>query len=268
MVCMYFRLSGCKLLLAFLVLTLTIQIAESYRPARANIFRTTILSATQYKGRTQKYASTASNVFIESPTMNSRVINASTMIAASMDTVWEILTDYNRLADRIPNLTKSYLVPAPPNTTRLFQEGAQNIIGFDFRASVTMDMTEDPDNNIWGNTQKKLRFKLVNSVMFSNFDGTWSLSLDEFGSSDRTILNYSVYVRPKGPVPVLALEWRIKEDVPINLAAVKLASERKEVQASSNLVKSRSTGIATKPCKCTFPVTSKKIDSKHNGMAL
>lgn len=80
----------------------------------------------------------------------------------------------------------------------LFQEGAQNIIGFDFRASVTMDMTEDPDNNIWGNTQKKLRFKLVNSVMFSNFDGIWSLSLDEFGSADRTILNYSVYVRPKG----------------------------------------------------------------------
>lgn len=31
--------------------------------------------------------------------------------------------------------------------------------------------------------------------------------------------------RPKGPVPVGALEWRIREDVPTNLRAVKLASE-------------------------------------------
>merc|ERR1711862_991723 len=30
--------------------------------------------------------------------------------------------------------------------------------------------------------------------------------------------------RPKGPVPVVALEWRIREDVPTNLRAVKKAA--------------------------------------------
>lgn len=35
-----------------------------------------------------------------------------------------------------------------------------------------------------------------------------------------------VNVKPKGPVPVGALEWRIKEDVPTNLRAVKVASEK------------------------------------------
>ena len=33
-------------------------------------------------------------------------------------------------------------------------------------------------------------------------------------------------VRPKGPVPVAALEWRIREDVPTNLRAVKAATLR------------------------------------------
>merc|ERR1712157_412693 len=33
-----------------------------------------------------------------------------------------------------------------------------------------------------------------------------------------------VDVRPKGPVPVAALEWRIREDIPNNLRAVKKAA--------------------------------------------
>ena len=41
-----------------------------------------------------------------------------------------------------------------------------------------------------------------------------------------TKLFYMVNVKPKGPVPVGALEWRIKEDVPTNLRAVKVASEK------------------------------------------
>jgi hypothetical protein len=45
-------------------------------------------------------------------------------------------------------------------------------------------------------------------------------------SSPSTKLFYMVNVKPKGPVPVGALEWRIKEDVPTNLRAVKVASEK------------------------------------------
>lgn len=35
-----------------------------------------------------------------------------------------------------------------------------------------------------------------------------------------------VHIRPKGPVPVLALEWQISNEVPNNLAALKKAAER------------------------------------------
>merc|ERR1712025_278834 len=39
-----------------------------------------------------------------------------------------------------------------------------------------------------------------------------------------SVVSYVVDVRPKGPVPVAALEWRIREDVPTNLRAVKAAT--------------------------------------------
>ena len=161
----------------------------------------------------------------------------------------------------MPNLVKSYVIPPDGTSTstasyqgpiistsaaprsnqsknvRIFQEGAQKIVGFDFRASLTMDMREEEENEGRALKEKKLMFKLAESSMFSSFDGTWSIRyhsrvkefdtvLNDYVFRHRTLLTYSVLVKPKGPVPVIALEWRIKEDVPINLMAMKAASEK------------------------------------------
>lgn len=171
-----------------------------------------------------------------------------------IEDVWSIITDYNRLAIHVPNLVKSYVLPDAggsyvssaensrgPNKgpkVRIFQEGAQKIVGFDFRASLTMDMTEGSENEGRAMAEKRtLNFKLVESGMFSSFDGNWSIRYHartrvwdivsrEFVFRYKTMLTYTVLVKPKGPVPVIALEWRIKEDVPINLMAMKSAAEK------------------------------------------
>ena len=122
-----------------------------------------------------------------------------------------------------------------------------------FGASVTMDMTEKtqqlPNHNFRSvnvynlqlpesslsmehtdvdiNEQKKILFKCVDSQFFSEFDGEWAVSWTtdpDDPSKLATKIQYIVDVRPKGPVPVQALEWRIREDVPTNLRAVKAAS--------------------------------------------
>ena len=49
------------------------------------------------------------------------------------------------------------------------------IIGFDFRASLTMDMREEVyDDEFKG---KKLYFTLVESRMFNAFDGNWRVQV-------------------------------------------------------------------------------------------
>jgi hypothetical protein len=201
----------------------------------------------------RKFGKQISEVFIEAPSLNSRRITANIIIDTPIDTVWSILTDYNNLATHVPNLVQSYIVPNPPNsntnTLRLFQEGAQNIIGFDFRASLLMEMREEREEECNALRESRLCFKLIESRMFDTFDGVWSLKYHSRSKTNdiiryKTKLTYSVMVRPKGPVPVIALEWRIKEDIPLNLYAVKLASEKRQEQIKDRVDTSSSSAAS------------------------
>jgi len=190
--------------------------------------------------------------------------------------VWSILTDYNNLANHVPNLMKSYTIPNPNNKNgiRLFQEGAQKIIGFDFRASLTMDLVEEEGDQNSSRQEKTLRFKLADSVMFSSFDGSWSLkyhsrsrkidpSTGQYIYVYKTQLTYSVFVRPKGLVPVVALEWRIKEDIPTNLVAVKSAAESL-YQRQQQFALSSSTSLSDQGKVVTKSVTDNNSDNDNS----
>jgi hypothetical protein len=179
-------------------------------------------------------------VRIEKKFANSRRISGNIIIPRPVGDVWAILTDYDNLAIHVPNLVESKRVNplnmrvSNPNGVpgdgtyqcRLFQKGAQKIAGFEFGASVTMDMAEKVLSNDT-NEQRIIQFKCVESQFFSEFDGEWKVSWTtdpKDPSKLASLVEYTVDVRPRGPVPVQALEWRIREDVPTNLRAVKVAS--------------------------------------------
>jgi len=179
-------------------------------------------------------------VSIERLAPNVRRISGTCVVDCEMEDVWAVLTDYDNLSEHVPNLVQSSLRPHPDGGIRLFQEGAQKIVGFNFRASLTMDMTEKMNRDMDALPTKAIGFKLVDSQMFNEFDGEWKL--DNFsrkkkrdpvtgavvpGWSYSTKMFYSVTIKPKGLVPVGALEWRIQEDVPTNMIAVKKAAEER-----------------------------------------
>lgn len=58
---------------------------------------------------------------IEKTGKNSRRIRSKIAVQASLQTVWDILTDYERLADFIPGLAVSQLLEKRDNFARLFQ---------------------------------------------------------------------------------------------------------------------------------------------------
>ena len=196
----------------------------------------------------------ATSVSIETPSSNTRKISASMVVDTAMEDVWSILSDYDNLSTHVPNLTKSFRVPSPSRSgIRIFQEGAQKIVGFTFRASLTMDMVEEPEDQSRALRERNLFFRLVESQMFNSFDGSWKLrthsrvrELDpatkQYKYSYKTMLTYSVFVKPRGPVPVAALEWRIREDIPVNLVAVKMAAERRASAAALLIGSATGTG--------------------------
>ena len=89
-------------------------------------------------------------VRIDRTSANSRRIAGEITVDAPLMDCWSILTDYNRLSIHVPNLVESKIIQArsaglPGDgeyQCRLYQKGAQKIIGFEFGADVTMEMTE------------------------------------------------------------------------------------------------------------------------------
>jgi len=166
------------------------------------------------------------------------------IINIPIDTIWNILTDYDNLSVHVPNLVESRVISTrgTSSSPRVYQRGAQRIFGFEFGADVTMDMMEHVHLLTSSSTaavddegtskQCVIDFKCVDSQFFSEFDGSWIVEeyKDDDGVSPPsdgapiTMVRYVVDVRPKGPVPVAALEWRIKEDVPVNILAVSKAA--------------------------------------------
>eukprot|EP00984_Skeletonema_dohrnii_P012579 scaffold5119_cov153-Skeletonema_dohrnii-CCMP3373.AAC.15 len=229
-------------------------------------FTTTSLATPRRRRPTPSRSSTTTNnnnqytqffkenvlVGIERTSPNSRRISGEMIMNIPVDTIWNILTDYDNLSVHVPNLVESKVISTRGTTTspRVYQRGAQRIFGFEFGADVTMDMMEHVHlltsstaaaavDDEGTSKQCVIDFKCVDSQFFSEFDGSWIVEeyKDEDGvsppssspsSSDGasliTMVRYVVDVRPKGPVPVAALEWRIKEDVPVNILAVSKAA--------------------------------------------
>lgn len=84
-----------------------------------------------------------------------------------------------------------------------------------------MDMLEVDKNS---DNVREIRFLLVSSNDFREFEGVWTMQRI---SDAKTALYYTVTIVPKGIIPVRAIEWRISEDVPDNMHAVRMECERR-----------------------------------------
>jgi Polyketide cyclase / dehydrase and lipid transport len=179
------------------------------------------------------------------PAPNRRIVKSDLVVYAPIHVVWEVLSDYEKLDEYIPNLAISRRLPHPrPAGIRLEQCGVQSILGFEFRASVVMDMAEVNRESLHS---RCINFDLVESRDFREFSGHWRM---EALPDSQTALYYSVSIAPKGLVPVAAIEWRISEDVPQNMDAVKRQCERRRRAASAAARRATGGASAIEPDTC------------------
>lgn len=158
---------------------------------------------------------------------------AAITIDASPEAVWDVLTDYNRLAEFIPNLAVSQRIAlpsnAPANIIRIRQVGYKRMLYMCLHAESVLDLIEKP--------QGEIQFRQV-AGDFERFQGKWMLqglplsgnssstTSDAEPSASQTQLKYAVEIviprstRMLGVLEPL-LERTVFEDVPSNLAAIK-----------------------------------------------
>ena len=68
-----------------------------------------------------------------------RRLAAQLTTSATFDSLWNVLTDYDRLNLYIPNLLSSKRIYRNNNNVHLKQIGAQDFLGMKFSAEVTID---------------------------------------------------------------------------------------------------------------------------------
>ncbi|XP_058082879.1 uncharacterized protein LOC131230871 [Magnolia sinica] len=171
------------------------------------------------------------DIEIEKIGNNSRRIRSRIGIDASLETVWNLLTDYERLSDFIPGLAVSQLLEKKENFAKLFQIGQQNLaFGLKFNAKGIVDCYEKDLQRLSFGQRRDIEFKMVEGD-FQTFEGKWSIMQADTenckegeyskGQEFQTILAYVVDVEPKLWLPVGLVEGRLCKEIELNLTSIR-----------------------------------------------
>ena len=139
-----------------------------------------------------------------------RRLAAQLTTSASLDSLWNVLTDYDRLNLFIPNLLSSKKIYQNNNNVHLKQVGAQDFLGMKFSAEVTIDLFEDRKLGL-------LKFNLIKGD-FRKFEGSWKIQNIE--NTSKNSLIYDLTVQGCQWMPIGMIEKRLKKDLSENLIAV------------------------------------------------
>ena len=139
-----------------------------------------------------------------------RRLAAQLTTSASFDSLWKVLTDYDRLNLYIPNLLSSKKIYQKNNNVHLKQVGAQDFLGMKFSAEVTIDLFEDRELGL-------LRFNLIKGD-FRKFEGSWKIQ--NIKNTSKNSLIYDLTVQGCQWMPIRMIEKRLKKDLSENLLAV------------------------------------------------
>ena len=139
-----------------------------------------------------------------------RRLAAQLTTSASLNSLWNVLTDYDRLSLYIPNLLSSKKIYQMDNNVHLKQVGAQDFLGMKFSAEVTIDLFEDKELGL-------LKFSLIKGD-FRKFEGSWKIQ--NIKNTSKNSLIYDLTVQGCQWMPIGMIEKRLKKDLSENLIAV------------------------------------------------
>ncbi|GKA93093.1 START-like domain-containing protein [Tanacetum coccineum] len=168
-------------------------------------------------------------VEIEKVSRNRRRIRSKVAIDATLETVWGILTDYERLADYIPGLVVSQVLDKQTNFARLLQlKDFPNIGVTDWQQNLAFGLKVIA-NGVVDCYEKILKTWSIEAVFchlrvlifFDSTDDTLEQS-----QRYRTTLSYTVDVVPKIWLPVQLVEGRLFKEIKMNLFSIREAAQK------------------------------------------
>lgn len=142
-------------------------------------------------------------------------IQAAAVVDADARTMWNTLTDYNRLASFVPGMTLSRLVPAPNARGKLLeQRGEGGLIALVVPDHILFALTEEP--------MKRIHFRSVGGSLTS-VQGEWLI----LGERAPVRLGYRARVVPPLPPPPLLTDEYVRSEIRLRMEALVREAERR-----------------------------------------
>jgi carbon monoxide dehydrogenase subunit G len=141
-------------------------------------------------------------------------IEASQTLQADADTVWETLTDYNKLATFIPDMVSSRVISPPGAPKRVEQVADAGLFAFIMPDHVVLLMEESPN--------RVIRFRSVSGKVLA-MTGEWQI----VGDKAPVTLLYRSRVIPIAPLPPLVSDYFVEDEVKKRFEAVGREAERR-----------------------------------------
>ncbi len=116
-------------------------------------------------------------------------VRGSFTTVARLQTVWEVLTDYEHIPRFVASVKHSDVERREGGVVRVRQMASVGVFPIRRTARVTLDVREQAPNRI--------EFRDVLGKDFSVYTGAWSLR----GDARRTVVRYSLDVTPRAKVP-------------------------------------------------------------------
>lgn len=117
-------------------------------------------------------------------------VHVATAVAVDVATAWQVLTDYDHLAEFVPDMHSSRLVSGPGRPRLLRQEGDAGVLVFRRRIEVVLELDEQAPS--------RLAFRAVGGNM-RRMQGEWRVHAADAGVD----LEYEAQIEPAFWVPPL-----------------------------------------------------------------
>jgi len=144
-------------------------------------------------------------------------VEASAEFEGTIARTWQVLTDYGRLAEFVPDLQVSRVISRDGNLVQVEQKGKARLLFFSFPIDVRLVITEHP--NAW----------IVSRAVAGNFremQGAYTLE----AAQGRVLLRYTGRMIPDFYVPPLIGTLALKYNVESTFRALVDEIERRQAQ--------------------------------------
>ncbi len=146
-------------------------------------------------------------------------VEASQTLNTDARTLWDTITDYNRLASFIPDMVSSRVISAPGAPKRVEQIADAGLFAFVMPDQVVLALEETPYSAV--------RFRAISGKLVS-MTGEWRI----VGDKSPVTLTYRAHIIPMSPIPPLGSGYFVEDEVRARFEAVGREAERRSREAT------------------------------------